>query len=264
MIDTHCHILPGMDDGAKELHESISMAEEAYKQGLEAIWATPHYIPGETSPAKENILTKTAELNMALKKYGLPVKVIPAEEILLTNELPVLFEQDVLLTINNCKKFLLIELPFGEAPIYTEKTLFELMVKGVTPIIAHPERSFSIQKNPAWAKKLVSSGVFLQLNAGSLLGYFGSKVQSTAKALLKEGIVHLLGSDAHSPHGRRAMSYKQAADLICRDYGLGYAELITKNNPNRILRGLDIETKIYKVKKISYLGGVFSFFKKAQ
>lgn len=213
MIDMHCHILPDIDDGAKDWAESIAMARYLEEQGVTAIVATPHYLEGYFTPEAKEILEKTAELQKKLIQEGITIKVYPGCETHISPDLPDLVQQKKVLTVNNGGKYLLVELPFHELPKYTEETLFRLKIAGVTPIIAHPERNEIFASNPVMLLDLVRKGYLTQLNAASLLGTYGRKPEKTAKELTRCRAVHFLGSDLHGL-GSREIPVKFALETL--------------------------------------------------
>lgn len=197
MIDFHCHILPGIDDGAKDWAESLATARYLSQQGVTAIVATPHYMDGFFTPTAQEVLSLAHELQQRIDQAGISVRIYPGSEAQLNPNLPELVQQGKVLTINNQGKYLLVELPFYEVPRYTEDTLFRLRLAGVTPILAHPERNEELARDIDQVAKLVETGCLVQLNLGSLHGMFGSAAEKAAKQLLKRGLVHVVGSDMH-------------------------------------------------------------------
>jgi len=210
MFDLHCHILPGIDDGAGSWEESLEMARISLEAGVKTIVATPHYSP-ETNPAA--IIELVKQLNCRLRECDLGIDVIPGMEAYLDPDLPQLLRDGRVLTIGN---YLLMELPFSSLPLYTDDVLFQVMMTGYRVILAHPERNNEVMQNPGLVYEWVSRGILVQVNSGSLLGKFGSTVQRTASALFKANLVHFLGSDAHSPLRRRPDMGEAAALLRSR------------------------------------------------
>lgn len=199
MIDFHCHILPGIDDGAGDWDESIEMGRWLAGQGVTGVVATPHYLEGYYTPAAEEVLAKTDELQKRLAKAGINLRVYPGCEAMITPELPELVRKGRVLTVNNGGKYLLVELPFMEIPIYTEDVLFRLRLNGITPIIAHPERNDILAADPGELVSLIRKGCLAQVNAGSFEGLYGRKAEKAAQKLARAGAVHFLGSDLHGP-----------------------------------------------------------------
>jgi protein-tyrosine phosphatase len=202
MLDIHCHILPGIDDGPATWDQSLEMAYTASKDGIRKIIATPHFIKGGYEPSVKDVLTLTEELNNRLKKEGLDLEILPGMEVYLELDLPQLLKADEVLTLNNAKKYLLVELPPDNLPHHSERVFFELRLLGIMPILAHAERNQVIAENPHKLFPLVEKGLLTQVTAASLMGYFGSKCRETALLLLRHKLAHFIASDAHYMPGR--------------------------------------------------------------
>ncbi|MEW5746966.1 MAG: CpsB/CapC family capsule biosynthesis tyrosine phosphatase [Nitrospirota bacterium] len=195
MIDLHCHILPGIDDGPAEIGQSIAMARIAAADGITAIVATPH-VTEEVYPA-EIITQKVQELNRELSRLGIPVAVLQGADV------NALLDPDLLrgYTING-SDYLLLEFPYTHLPINTRDILFAMSIKGYIPVITHPERNPSVINNPETLLQLVESTVLVQITAGSLAGEFGQDIRDCAVHLLKRGAVSFIATDAHSTEWR--------------------------------------------------------------
>lgn len=197
MVDYHVHILPGLDDGAASEAEFLAMAREAKKAGTTRLVATPHFLPGVYATSRELVLAGVAAGRRLLQESGVDLELEPGMEVYLSPEVPGLARQGRLLTLGDRGRWLLVELPFQEIPFYAEQVLFQLMLQGITPVLAHPERSRQVQEDQDWLARLVERGCLVQLNAGSLFGEYGRRVKAAAESLARRGLVHLLGSDAH-------------------------------------------------------------------
>ena len=202
MFDLHTHILPQIDDGAASWEEAYQMLEIAANDGITLLAATPHFMEGWFMPPPAEIKAGVEHLNQYADQHGLKIQVLPGMEVALSPEIPRWLKENRLLTLNDEGKYLLVELPANEVPIYTASILFELQLRGIKPILAHPERNRAIADNPAWLLEQVQHGALTQITAGSLLGRFGKKTQRIAQELLSAGAVHGLGSDAHSGRHR--------------------------------------------------------------
>jgi len=202
VIDIHTHILPGVDDGAKDLNESLEIAREAERQGVSTIVATPHYMEegyGISPIETEKLVEKLQE---EIDRAGIKVRILSGAEVYIMPNLAKRVKEGMVATINN-SRYILIEFPMTKIPDYTDDLLYDLKVMGYTPIIAHPERYREIQSNPNRLYYWVKSGLLAQINAGSLLGMFGSKVKETAELLVDHNMVQLIASDLHSNTRRR-------------------------------------------------------------
>ena len=197
MIDIHTHILPGVDDGASDMEESIKILEGGVRKGIKTFVLTPH-IRDNSDWNKIDYIKKTfVSLNKECMERGLDVKLILGAELFLTPDLPDRLKDNTIVTINGSGRYVLVELPFYQMPIYTNDVLFKLVLEEFIPIIAHPERYLYLKGKDEIIKKWLENGIMIQINTGSLNGQYGGKVKRSAKNFLKNGFVHLLGSDVH-------------------------------------------------------------------
>jgi protein-tyrosine phosphatase len=240
MIDLHTHILPGLDDGSSDIDESLAMAQVAYEDGIHTIVATPHVLPGAFNNDKNKILSAVAGLNQTLKEQDIAVDILPGAEYYLESDLPLKLSQGELLTINDNGRYLLVELPSAFIPEYTLQILYEIQLQGVTPIIAHPERNAGFIRRPTTLQELISRGVLAQATSASITGLFGKRVKQTAYSFLKQGLVHLVSSDAHSANGRAPL-LSQARKEIEQHLGSNLARQLVIQNPCSIAEGESID-----------------------
>lgn len=258
MIDIHTHILPGFDDGPGTLEESLEMAASFVAAGFTAVVATPHVIPGVYDNGREAILEGVAALQKELDAEKIPLKVYPGSECHVRPDLPQDLADGKLVTLGDSGRYLLVELPAQEFPPYAGEVLFRLLLNGVTPVLAHPERSAFFSGSPRSLAELVGKGVLVQVTAGSLAGLFGPQVQRTARRWLREGLVHFVASDAHG-NGHRLRAAARAAGLLGAD-----AEALLKAAPAAAVRGCGLEplAAVRRVqggeeKKLGFLGRLF-------
>ena len=204
------------------------------------IIATPHFIEGELEPDKETILYKITALNHVISDEGTDITIHPGMEIFLSDNLPELYEQDKLLTLNN-SQYLLIELPLYHIhPGYFEDIIFKLQLKGLIPVIAHPERCRKFIDNPNYVYKLINNGCLMQINSGSLEGFFGKDVKLTALTLIKHNMAHFIASDSH-PCPKRTVHMKRGYDIIRKRFGKAAADTLYFGNPGNIINNIPIE-----------------------
>lgn len=234
MVDMHCHVLYDVDDGASSIEESKKICEISAKQGIKYIVATPHFILEEIEQNINELEEKIEVLNKWCKKNKLQIEILTGCESYIHPGLPNYVSEKKVPTINN-SRYLLIEFPMEEMPIYTEEILYKLMLKGFIPIIAHPERYSYIRKNPQKLFKLVEKGALVQCNAGSFVGYFGESVKRYANSFLKHNLVHVIGSDSHSHISRgRGPCIDEAIEAIKElDFKVDI-EMLTNNSINII------------------------------
>ncbi|WP_285769502.1 CpsB/CapC family capsule biosynthesis tyrosine phosphatase [Peribacillus sp. SI8-4] len=238
MIDIHNHILPEMDDGAENIQESIEMARKAVEQGITNIIATPHYYKGKYDNDKEKVEGQTTKLNQVLSDLEIPLKVWPGQEIRISDELLKEYDNNNVMALNG-SKYMLLELPSSHVPRYTERLIFDLQMKGITPIIAHPERNMEIMKNPHLLEELIWKGAYSQITAGSITGKFGWRTKRFSKYLIHSGLTHLIASDAHNI-GNRGFQMREAYELVEKNMGQEVVDAFHVNSEN-VLYGMKVK-----------------------
>lgn len=232
MIDIHTHILPGIDDGARTMAESLEMARITLEDGVHTVVATPH-ISLDTAIGWKEILGATEALREALVAADLPLRVLPGAELMISPDLPQVVSKNGAFTLGGTR-YVLIELPMHQYPVYTEQILFELQLKGAIPVLAHPERNSRLQADLDVLGKMVQRGVIVQITAGSILGEFGSLMRQTVEAIASRHMAHLVASDSHGPDDRPPR-LKAARDRVAGFIGPQAARDTVLNNPERIL-----------------------------
>ena len=237
MIDLHCHILPGVDDGPKNLGESLEMVRIFIKAGYRQVVATPHQVPGTTwMPSIEEIRNRLAELNHAIKIKGLELDVLSGMEIALDPLIPDLLKTGQLLTLGKTS-YVLIETPFQQFPLGWEQVIFAILSKGYFILMAHPERCAQLAAGLRLVDRLIESGVYLQVNWDSFLGYHGRAALRVAHYLAESGCIHCLATDSHNPQERHPAHVKLAAAKIGKVIGHDNLQRIASENPLRVIRG---------------------------
>lgn len=197
MIDVHCHILPDVDAGPKNVTASLEMARQASKQGIHTIVATPSHLNGSYQNEKTAIIGYVNTYTNLLAEQDIPLKVLPGQEIHLTENLLGMFDDGKLLTVNDNGKYLLLACPEHELPSYTDKLLYEMQLKGLVPIISQPERNERIIDQPDIIYQLVKKGALVQLGVDSIQGALGARVKKFTFQLLKANLVHVIASGAY-------------------------------------------------------------------
>lgn len=237
MIDIHCHVLHGIDDGPIDLEISLQLCNMAYKEGIRKIIATPHYINGEI--CSYDMKGKIAILNSELRKKNIGIEVFPGNEAFIDFDLVDKLVSGECLTLNN-SRYMLLELPMLEVPRFTADVIFEIQLKGYVPIIAHPERNRVIREMPEIIYKLVKDGCLVQVNSTSLVGASGERLQNTAKQLIKHNLVHFVATDAHSIGMRRPVmaGVKHMLLELC---GSQVADRILGMHPNAVMTDGEID-----------------------
>ena len=199
LVDLHSHILPGFDDGATDLAASVEIARAAVQDGTRCMVATPHVsLAYDATPSA--IAAGTAVLTDALAERGIDLEVAWGAEV----AVPRLFELDDHALRELCLgrgTYLLVESPYSAAP-FLEEILFDLRTRGFRPLLAHPERCPTFQRDRGLLERLVGQGALCSITAGSLTGTFGRTVQRFTRDLFRAGLVHDISSDAHNTLGR--------------------------------------------------------------
>jgi protein-tyrosine phosphatase len=235
MIDLHCHILPGVDDGAQSLEEAVAMCRMAAAEGCEAMVATPHQRRGEWwNSDREQLAALADEIQGAL---GPQLRVHLGGEVHVDSELlsevEKLPEGGGILPLAG-SRYLLIEFDLYGAPAEAIHLVHELVVAGWRPIIAHPELIPWLAPEPELVARLVALGATTQVTAMSLTGDFGRRPQLDCHALLDAGLVHFVASDSHGIR-RRPPGLQRAHRLIASRWGEERAHCLTRDNPRAVL-----------------------------
>ncbi|MFG6147450.1 tyrosine-protein phosphatase [Halobacillus sp. B23F22_1] len=218
MIDIHSHILPGVDDGAQTIDESIEIAEAALAEGIDTLVATPHHINGDHTNDKEDIIERVRKLNKAFARRDIDVKVIPGQQTTIYGDMAEdLFNKNIL-TINDHNKYVLLDLPKDHVPHFTTDLIFRMQLEGYCPIIAHPERHPEIQENPQLLYTLVKNGASSQVTAASLCGKYGRAVKKLSLQLIEANLVHVIASDVHEVT-QKGLYMSQAFTTIEKHFG---------------------------------------------
>lgn len=239
-IDIHSHILPSLDDGSQSIGMSIEMARVALTDQIKIMVATPHIKTGRFEYSKRDILHRVDELNKHFRENDVELQVLPGAEYYLEPDLPQRLADGELLTINDTGRYLLIELPSIMVPEHTERTLYEIQLQGVTPIIAHPERNEVLATRPDILSAYSQRGLLAQVTSTSITGLFGRRVAKAANKMVADGTVQILASDAHTPH-RRGPLMSEAFHAVERLWGTQYAQMLGCANPEHIISGRAVE-----------------------
>lgn len=217
MIDLHCHILPGLDDGAKTWDESLNMARLAVSEGITHILATPHHMNRNWIHPKATILPLVDELQDRLDQAQIPLTVFPGQEVRLHGEMLESIANDEICFIDEGNRYVLIEFPTPEVPAYAERLFYDMQTRQITPIIVHPERNHAILKDPNILYDFVSKGVLTQVTAASYVGKFGKEIEKVSHQLIEHNLAHFIASDAHN-NTNRLFHMKEAMEKLEKDF----------------------------------------------
>jgi protein-tyrosine phosphatase len=242
-VDTHCHILPGIDDGPGDLDESLALCRALVRDGITIAIATPHQLGRfEAQNQAQPVRRLVDELQAALEERRIPLRVAAGGEVRVDERIPRLLSEGVVSALGPTAHYLLLELPTAfsvdPAPVLAR---FEPDLPSDRIILAHAERCDGLNQKPELAESWIQQGVALQVNAGGVLGSFGASAQSAALDWLGRGWISILASDAHSTGSRRPRM-SEAIDFIAREFGEAAARRVCLENPLRVLNGQPLQS----------------------
>ncbi|WP_297423600.1 CpsB/CapC family capsule biosynthesis tyrosine phosphatase [Clostridium sp.] len=253
MVDIHSHIIPGIDDGAKDLEMTLEMLRNAEKEGTKELVATPHYLLEYGEATIDEVKKYIQEINTLLEEEKINIKVYSGQEVYFTDKIIDYYLQGSIGTIND-SRYMLIELDMHKFDENIFNILYELQVREIVPIIAHPERYNYFREKPVMINKFINEGYLFQVNAGSIEGKFGETVKRTANIFLDNNIYNFIGSDAHNINNRNTGLEKALVlvkDSINKD--------IFKESSKKMLNNEKVE---FVGKMISEKKSLFSFFRR--
>jgi protein-tyrosine phosphatase len=262
MIDLHCHMLPGIDDGAPDLATALEMARIAVADGIQVVACTPHIYPGMYENTATGIRQEVERFRLRLAEADIPLQLTYGADTHLAPDLLARMRAGEVPTLHGTRYFLL-EPPHHVAPPRLEEFVFNLLAAGYVPIITHPERLSWISSHYTIFRNMAEHGAWMQITAGSLTGRFGEQVQYWAELMLDEGLVHILATDAHGVKGRAPL----LAEGCCaaeRWVGAEEARKLVLGRPNGILQNLDPEKLRLPASKatVAKSGYAFSLWKR--
>ena len=233
-IDMHCHLLPGVDDGARDMEETRRMLKMAYDEGVRYIIATPHHHPRRGKPSTREIARQLQAVREAAHQTGDGMKVFPGTEIYFGQDIPDKLKAGDVLTMN-CTEYVLVEFSPSDPFEYMQQGIQRIQMKGYIVILAHAERYDCLREDIGNAEYFHEMGVLIQVNAGSITGAGGRRIRKYVKELLGRELVFCVGTDAHDD-GKRAPRMRRAAEYVAKKYGEEYARRIFFGNAADMLR----------------------------
>lgn len=255
MVDLHSHLIWNIDDGSKSREMTLNMLKQAIEGGTSKLVLTPHYLSGHYEVPIEKVKVKCQELKELAREEALDIEIFCGQEVYFTTNILENFENNLIGTINN-SRYMLIEFNMRNFSVKEViEVLYELQLKGIVPIIAHPERYNIFIKSPSLINEFIKEGFLFQLNIGSVTGDFGKEVKKTADIFLKNRIYSFFGSDAHRDENRNPNMSKGIEDLKLRDNN--YFKYL-KASGEELLRNEEIIFKGSKIKEKKGLLGLFS------
>ncbi|TWT94023.1 Tyrosine-protein phosphatase YwqE [Botrimarina colliarenosi] len=238
LVDIHCHLLPGIDDGAADLEASLAMARLSVSQGVETIVVTPHQLGAFEHNHGDEIRRRTAELQAELRRHDIPLRVLPGADVRIEDNLIAGLESGAVVSLGDHRRHVLLELPH-ELYFPLEPVLDSLERLGMVGVLSHPERNAGLLARQDLIDSLVGYGCLMQVTAGSLIGGFGPKSQAMAERMATRGMIHFLSTDGHSPTRRRPRlgdAYRAAEQLV----GEEAARLWCCENPLAVAEGRSV------------------------
>lgn len=239
MIDLHTHVLPGIDDGPRDMVGSVAMAARAAECGTRTLVATPHIRHDWPNVHPAQIRELAIEVNRTVREHGIDLFVMPGGEVDLATGIDMDDEQLRLVTLGGNGRDLLVETPYGPLPTVFEDLLARLGERGFRLTLGHPELNWSFQHDHARLGRIAESGILIQVTARSLAAARGSRARTLAADALKNGWVHVIASDGHSADWRPP-DLKEGADAARRAVGEEEVEWMVRDAPLAIVEGRDL------------------------
>ncbi|WMJ85797.1 CpsB/CapC family capsule biosynthesis tyrosine phosphatase [Anaerocolumna sp. MB42-C2] len=233
-IDIHDHILPGVDDGAQSMEQTLRMFKIAYEEGIRTVIATPHFYTGSKIPSmaelRDCLIRVTEELNKVLPQMSLYLggEIYYSQKcisLLINKQIPALADS----------RYLLVEFQVMAEYQYIKKAVQEILINGYIPILAHIERYESLVKELGQVQELVNMGAYVQINAQSIMGDNGFTYKRITRKLLKNNLVHIIATDSHND-GEKAPRVKKCAAYLTKKYGEAYTNDLLQENQKKIIR----------------------------
>ncbi len=236
MIDLHCHLLPGIDDGSPDEERSIEMARMAVAEGVVALACTPHIMPGVYDNSGPDIRRRVALLQERFDAEGVALQLMVGADVHIAPDMVSKLRSGEVLTLNDTR-YVLIETPHHILPPRVEDSIFNLMAAGYVPIFTHPERMSWIERKYDLIQHLARAGVWMQLTAGALTGRFGPKAQYWSERMLDEGMFQIIATDAHDI-SRRPPALGEALAALAERVGEDEAWSMISTRPRGVVANL--------------------------
>ena len=237
MIDLHCHILPGFDDGAADLSISIKMAKLLMADGVSAVACTPHILPGLYPNSGPQIQEATRRLQQIFDQEGIRIQLVSGADNHIVPDFVAELRRGHLLPLAG-SRYVLMEPPHHVAPPKLEELFFMVLVAGYVPILTHPERLTWVKSQYPMVRRLARAGVWMQITAGSLTGIFGRNARYWAERMLAEGLVHILATDAHD-ESHRPPNLGEGFTCAAKLVGDVEAQHLVSTRPRGVLQNLE-------------------------
>ena len=238
LVDIHCHLVAGIDDGAADSDESLAMARMAAADGIVTVVATPHQLGAHGQNTGDTIRAQCRQLQGLLDAHGVGLRVLPGADVRIEPEMIAKIRAGDVLTLADRHRHVLLELPH-ELYLPLDGLLEGLRTAGLVGILSHPERNLGILEQPHVVQSLVESGCLMQVTAGSLIGAFGTRIRRFAERMVGDGLVHFLATDAHGPRSRRPL-LRRSLGRVVELAGEQAARELCGDNPARVVAGEEV------------------------
>jgi protein-tyrosine phosphatase len=249
LIDLHNHIMPGVDDGAETIEDSLAMARMSFDDGITVVVATPHRNSWSYDAPPADAQRRLAELQERCREAGCDITLYLGGEAFVAPDLADQVKRGVALTING-SRYLLVEWAIDQFPAYADEAIFNLRVQGIVPIIAHAERYRAVQRQVDSLTSLVRRGAMVQVTASSLTGEAGPNARRCAEQIILSNLGHILATDSHSVRHRLPIlsaARARAEELIgpdrARSLVLDVPRLIIDNRPVELPEPIEPQSK---------------------
>ncbi|HEY0866992.1 MAG TPA: CpsB/CapC family capsule biosynthesis tyrosine phosphatase [Fimbriimonas sp.] len=236
MVDIHCHILPAIDDGVQSMEEALELIGREVEGGTTRFIATPHVYTDQDILNSPQLHDRVAQLQQAVDDAGIAARIVQGAEVFPTVAIGPALDKNLPLTPGGHRKHMLIDLPMSNFPMNFDDILFEVQSRGITPILAHPERTGPFQRDPEKIRTYLEKGIVCQVNAGSVTGKYGQRASEVAMIYLRNRWAQLLASDAHAPRPRPIL--RRAMNVLSEEIDADYLELLTETSGACVADGL--------------------------
>ncbi len=237
IYDMHCHILPGVDDGARDMKDTERMLRTAHAEGIDRMLVTPHFQCGGRCAEVEELKKQYAKVQELWTQYGTDKELYLGSELFYSEGVVDALQAGEALTLNGTR-YILVEFPIYVEFPYVLRAVQKLRYAGYRPIVAHVERYEKMQR-PDCMRELMRAGAVMQVNVSTLLGRHGFFARYRMTTYLKKGLVQLVGTDAHDTKERKPVM-KECRLYLTKKLGETRAQEILESNPERILRGEEL------------------------
>ena len=242
MIDIHTHIIYDVDDGSDTLEESIAILKRAYENGVTDIILTPHYLD-EASYNKEKVLNNYNMLLEKVKEHNIDIRIYLGNEIAVYGNITKILEDDRVQTMAG-SRYILIEFPIATDVDYILDTIYEIKLKGLIPIIAHPERCECFVSHIERIDDAIKEGALIQCNTGSLTGLYGANAKKIVKKLLRENKIAFFATDTHKLNNKRYDDLINIEEEVLKTVGLYQKNKLFVHNARCILSNQEINKEV--------------------